>query len=163
MYGHGNWNTSCWLFDTTKEKWSKLTQYVCTKYGSHLSRLDQIFVLLILCYNLNLIIKDFLLFLRLPSVRRHFKCCIVNDKLFVVAGTGQYRVVQYNMDCYDLKKGRQDSGPKIYDHLDKVAHFPYCKEILKIMISFPGCIKKQASHIQSSFVTSGVGLGPFWR
>lgn len=109
MYGHGNWNTSCWLFDTTKEKWSKLTQYVCTKYGSHLSRLDQIFVLLILYYNLNLIIKDFLLFLRLPSVRRHFKCCIVNDKLFVVAGTGQYRVVQYNMDCYDLKKGKQDS------------------------------------------------------
>ncbi|XP_030752210.1 kelch-like protein 26 isoform X2 [Sitophilus oryzae] len=46
---------------------------------------------------------------KLPHGRRHFETCIVGDSLYIVGGTGRFRVLQNNLLHCDLKTGKWSS------------------------------------------------------
>ncbi|KAF2881276.1 hypothetical protein ILUMI_24895 [Ignelater luminosus] len=42
----------------------------------------------------------------MPFARRHFQSCIVENCLYIIGGTGNYRILQENMFSYDYKEDR---------------------------------------------------------
>lgn len=50
--------------------------------------------------------EDWRLLTKLPKERRHFKSIVIKDKLYVIGGTGKYRIIQDDMMVYDLIVGR---------------------------------------------------------
>lgn len=40
---------------------------------------------------------------RLPHCRRHFESCVVGNKIFIVGGIGNYRIIQDNTFFYDYR------------------------------------------------------------
>lgn len=40
---------------------------------------------------------------RMPHCRRHFETCIVDNKVFIAGGIGNYRIIQDNAFFYDYK------------------------------------------------------------
>lgn len=44
---------------------------------------------------------------RMPKERRHFSSCIVDDKLFIIGGTGRFRIkLNDDMFYFDLKTSK---------------------------------------------------------
>lgn len=45
-------------------------------------------------------------FAALRASRRHFVSCIVGNCIFLIGGTGDYRIVRENMESFDILKSR---------------------------------------------------------
>ncbi|XP_044260352.1 kelch-like protein 20 [Tribolium madens] len=59
------------------------------------------------------VIKDCWKTQKLPFPRRHFETCICGKYLFVVGGTGPFRVIQDNLFWYDLEEEKWSEEVKI--------------------------------------------------
>ncbi|XP_031334096.1 uncharacterized protein LOC116164107 isoform X2 [Photinus pyralis] len=42
----------------------------------------------------------------LPFERRHFECCVCGDYIYIISGTGRYRVISDNMFWYNYKEDK---------------------------------------------------------
>lgn len=50
------------------------------------------------------VINEKYVFARLRKSRRHFESCIVGNCIFLIGGTGDYRIVRENMEYFDILK-----------------------------------------------------------